>query len=559
MSTGRTSRTAPAGAAALQKAFDVLDVVARTGGATAAEIAAELAMPRPTVHRMLGALQLRGMVRQDEVRGRFNLGYRLFELAHRAWSDIDLRGAAQGPLDRLRDVTREVVTLGIRSGSRFVCIDRRDSAFDIRPIVSVGQSEALAASASGLAVLHALALAHAEEGHDLDPAVVAEMQAGDFLPRARLTLARGYAVASGAGPDAISSVAAPIVDFVGRPIASVGVVGPSSRLDPATLHALAPDVMTAARQITSNAGSTIQSIEPRPRPAEPPDPGIRVEADARMLMGKTPVHDRRSGRVLLVDHLAPALIACAGGGRAAATPRAELEVIAGLTAGGEPVVANRFGAFRLSAGGGEACIAPMPETLRGSRLNGAATDPGGRIWVSTMDLQGRADGGALHRIVAGRFETVLAPFTIPTAPVFSPDGRCLYLAETARQSVLRFSADLSGGGLSDRTTLATFPPEWGRPDGLASDAEGGIWVAMWDGWRVVRLRPDGTVDRVIVLPVPRPVDLCFGGPEGCTLFVATARVRLRGAIIAEAPLSGALLAIDAGVPGMPVAPVAEAS
>jgi sugar lactone lactonase YvrE len=71
-------------------------------------------------------------------------------------------------------------------------------------------------------------------------------------------------------------------------------------------------------------------------------------------------------------------------------------------------------------------------------------------------------------------------------------------------------------------------------------------VALWDGWRVARYLPDGTLDRAVNLPVPRPTSCAFGGRNFATLFVTSARVRLSAAELAEAPLSGSVFAIDTG-------------
>jgi sugar lactone lactonase YvrE len=84
------------------------------------------------------------------------------------------------------------------------------------------------------------------------------------------------------------------------------------------------------------------------------------------------------------------------------------------------------------------------------------------------------------------------------------------------------------------------------PDGLAVDSEGGVWIALWDGWRVARYAPDGRLDREIHLPVPRPTSCCFGGAGLATLYVTSARVRLSAAQLAEAPLSGSVFALDPG-------------
>jgi sugar lactone lactonase YvrE len=89
------------------------------------------------------------------------------------------------------------------------------------------------------------------------------------------------------------------------------------------------------------------------------------------------------------------------------------------------------------------------------------------------------------------------------------------------------------------------------PDGLTVDAEGGVWSAKWDGWRLVRYAPDGSVDRVVPMPVQRPTSVAFGGPDLATLYVTSARIGLDGAALRQAPLAGALFSLDPGVRGLP--------
>lgn len=100
------------------------------------------------------------------------------------------------------------------------------------------------------------------------------------------------------------------------------------------------------------------------------------------------------------------------------------------------------------------------------------------------------------------------------------------------------------------------PENAGSPDGLTVDAEGFVWSAHWDGWCVTRYDPDGKVDRVVTLPVPRPTSCCFGGPDLSTLYITTARIRMSQRQLAEAPLSGGVFALRAGVRGQADTPFA---
>ena len=96
----------------------------------------------------------------------------------------------------------------------------------------------------------------------------------------------------------------------------------------------------------------------------------------------------------------------------------------------------------------------------------------------------------------------------------------------------------------------------GIPDGSCVDAEGCIWNAEWDGGAVVRWTPDGRIDRVVELPVPRPTCVTFGGADYGTLYITTARAWLSEAQLAKAPLSGGLFALRPGVKGVADSPFA---
>ncbi len=68
-------------------------------------------------------------------------------------------------------------------------------------------------------------------------------------------------------------------------------------------------------------------------------------------------------------------------------------------------------------------------------------------------------------------------------------------------------------GQLDPAQVSSGPHARGGPDGSAMDAEGYLWNARWDGSCLLRLTPDGEVDRIIELPVSRPTSCVFGGPR----------------------------------------------
>jgi sugar lactone lactonase YvrE len=89
-----------------------------------------------------------------------------------------------------------------------------------------------------------------------------------------------------------------------------------------------------------------------------------------------------------------------------------------------------------------------------------------------------------------------------------------------------------------------------RPDGGTVDAEGFLWSANFDGGCITRYAPDGSIDRVIQMPVQRPTSCAFGGEDFSVLYVTSASLDLTEQQRIEAPLAGGVFMVDAGVKGL---------
>ena len=187
---------------------------------------------------------------------------------------------------------------------------------------------------------------------------------------------------------------------------------------------------------------------------------------------------------------------------------------------------------------------PEPE-LAGSRMNDAAVDASGRIWAGTMDNDGSVPVGALYRLDADhRWRKMDAGYLVSNGPTFSPDGRYLYHTDSLRREIYRFELH-PDGSVSEKQVWVTFPEEWGVPDGMTTDAEGGVWVAHWGGARVTRFSPQGEFDRTIELPASQVTNCAFGGPDLDRLYVTTAACDRP-----SETLAGELFEIDPGVRGL---------
>ena len=190
----------------------------------------------------------------------------------------------------------------------------------------------------------------------------------------------------------------------------------------------------------------------------------------------------------------------------------------------------------------------LPE---GHRFNDGRCDARGRFWVGSMHNITRAPEGTLFCLEgAGPLRPVRHGICIPNSLAFSPEGDTLYFADSLHYRIYAHPYTLETGHMGEPRVLAqSEPPAF--PDGSAVDAEGFVWNAQFNGSRLVRLAPDGSVDREIVLPVDRPTCCAFGGPDLDILFITSTSQNMSEAERQANPMAGALMALRPGVRGLP--------
>ncbi len=231
---------------------------------------------------------------------------------------------------------------------------------------------------------------------------------------------------------------------------------------------------------------------------------------------------------------------------------------------------ERIGSFALRRGGGLVCALESglaffdpatgaiewiarPEAMIGrNRFNDGKCDRAGRFWAGTMDDRMSEHTGSLFRLDPDRsVHRMDGAIGIANSLAWSPDDRRFYFADTMDGTIYVYDFDLAAGTIANRRVFVTTHDQPGNPDGSTIDAEGCLWNAQWDGWRLVRYAPDGGIDRVVPLPVQKPTSCMFGGPDLATLYVTSAIWDLTPDALTAQPWAGGLLAVDVCVRGLP--------
>jgi len=260
--------------------------------------------------------------------------------------------------------------------------------------------------------------------------------------------------------------------------------------------------------------------------------------------GEGPVWSTRWGGLRWVDMLAGDVLQLDQDGSVLRTHVGEVAAALRPRRGGGAVIGVRRG-FALEEPDGS--LTHLPELWGGDdvRMNDGGCDPDGRFYCGSMAYDERPGAGALYRLDPDRsVAVVLRGVTISNGLEWSPDGTSAYYVDspTHQISVFDYSAER---GLERRRPLAKVDA---LPDGLTVDADGGVWVALYDDHAVHRYGPGGDLDARVDVPAGRVTACTFGGDELDRLFITTSR---EGLPAGADPSAGSLYAADVGVRGVP--------
>jgi IclR family acetate operon transcriptional repressor len=241
----------------VNRAISILQVLARRGPTAVTELATELNIHKSTIFRLLSTLEARGLVDQNNDRGRYQLGYGVVQLAAGATRKLDLSIVGRRICEALAEEVGETVDIAINDGHSVLSIDQVIGSAAMTTVNWVGRRTPLHATAGGKVFL---AYMTPDERADCLSATLERFTENTITSRRELekqletVRTQGYGFTLEEYEIGLAAVAAPIRDLDGKVVATVSVSGPNFRINATTIPGLASHVMTAAAEISERNG-----------------------------------------------------------------------------------------------------------------------------------------------------------------------------------------------------------------------------------------------------------------------------------------------------------------
>jgi DNA-binding IclR family transcriptional regulator len=231
------------------------------GGATEpvsmSDVARRAHLSKAATYHLLRTLELEKFVTRDAA-ARYRLSWGVYELGTAVIRSINLTRVARAHVDNLASDIREVVLIGILDERSVLYVDCAAVADATAMLANAGRRTALHATASGKVLL----------AHQPDSFIDATIEAGlarrtaaticdGAALRAELARVRagGHATCWQEFDGALSSVAAPLIDYTGHTIAAVAVAGSSEHITHAALPQILAHLLPTAEAISRELGA----------------------------------------------------------------------------------------------------------------------------------------------------------------------------------------------------------------------------------------------------------------------------------------------------------------
>lgn len=214
------------------------------------------------------------------------------------------------------------------------------------------------------------------------------------------------------------------------------------------------------------------------------------------------------------------------------------------------VCALQDGLYRFSEASGVLTqLRAVESELAGNRFNDGFVDAKGRLWFGSMDAAEASATGSLYRMDGeGTVAIADSGYIITNGPAASPDGCTLYHTDTLAKTVFVFKLH-ADGSLTGKRKFVEIAGS-GYPDGMAVDADGCVWIALFGGGRIERYSPEGALMETVMFPCSNVTKLAFGGDDLRTVYATTAWKGLTPKQREHEPLAGGLFTFRTTTPGL---------
>lgn len=156
-----------------------------------------------------------------------------------------------------------------------------------------------------------------------------------------------------------------------------------------------------------------------------------------------------------------------------------------------------------------------------SQPNDIAITADGILYASDPDW--KQGTGRIWRIDAqGRVSEVATGLGTANGIDLSPDGRTLYVNESVQRRIWAFTV-AGDGSLTSKRLIKEFP-DFGF-DGMRCDVDGNLMISRHGKGTVIHLTPKGEILQEVAVLGSQPSNVCFGGPDGCTVYVTEVEKR----------------------------------
>ncbi|MDN4075991.1 IclR family transcriptional regulator [Fictibacillus terranigra] len=242
----------------LEKAFDLLEILAKKNSLNLTELSAHLEQPKSSLYRIITTLELRGYISRDETNDKYCLGTKTLELTKNFLEGNTLLNVSKSKMDHLVQTTGESVNLGILKNHEILYVASIEGSNPLKFTEVVGAKAPFHATAIGKAITANLpleqfnAMISDNKLYPLTENTICSMK--QLMVELQLTKERGIAIDNEEVVLGAKCIAAPIFNMFGKVIAAISVSGSKYNFTDENLSHIITEVKGAAEQISKELG-----------------------------------------------------------------------------------------------------------------------------------------------------------------------------------------------------------------------------------------------------------------------------------------------------------------